>query len=326
MRAARSATLLLCFSVSMGVSIGRADPPVSYTIQNTGTLGTDSSGYGFSSLSQLNEAGVAIGQSEAFSSNGNHLGYRGVVWDGTTLTSIGTLGTDSSGVGSSSLYQINETGVAVGQSQVYSSTGTPLGARGVVWDGTSLTSVGTLGTDSSGFGSSWLSQINEAGVAVGHSDAYSSAGTFLGSRGVVWDGTTLIEMGVHGDLGYTGVLAISESNIAIGYSDDYDSDWNWLGRELWIWDPLYGQRWLSDLIPPDSGWELSSMWFTDIAEDGTAIGYGRRLDGTYQGFVLNPNVSSAVPEPSSLVLAGIGCLGGAMMTRRRNRAAKALSS
>jgi hypothetical protein len=64
-----------------------------------------------------------------------------------------------------------------------------------------------------------------------------------------------------------------------------------------------------------TGWTLTNA--TGISADGlTIVGNGLNADGEVEGWVarLSP---AAVPEPSSVVMAGLGLLGGLGLAARR---------
>src|SRR5271157_592636 len=71
----------------------------------------------------------------------------------------------------------------------------------------------------------------------------------------------------------------------------------------------YGGLDLNRLLPPNSGWILTSA--TAINDSGQIVGYGINPEGVYSGYELTP-VSNQVPEPSVLAffaLAGLGLAG-----------------
>jgi len=66
----------------------------------------------------------------------------------------------------------------------------------------------------------------------------------------------------------------------------------------------YGGLDLNNLLPPSSGWILTSA--TGINNAGQIVGYGINPQGTYSGYLLTPN---QVPEPSVLAIFGLASLG-----------------
>jgi len=79
----------------------------------------------------------------------------------------------------------------------------------------------------------------------------------------------------------------------------------------------YGGLDLNRLLPPNSGWILTSA--TAINDAGQIVGYVINPEGVYSGYELTP-VSSQVPEPSVLAFFGLVGLGlAAQKVTRRNR-------
>ncbi|MGZ8945643.1 MAG: PxKF domain-containing protein [Methylococcaceae bacterium] len=168
------------------------------TPTNLGTLSTDRSGFGGSQAVQINDSGVAVGFSYIFGIGYDEmsgeefdswLGPRSVRWGTgeTTPTNLGTLGTDSNGYGYAIAKQINNVGIVIGDSELYDN-GVYKGYRAVRWDAnaTMPTNLGTLGTDESGYGYSYASDINDSGIVVGQSVYYDLNPGFVDSRAVSW--------------------------------------------------------------------------------------------------------------------------------------------
>jgi hypothetical protein len=100
----------------------------------------------------------------------------------------------------------------------------------VRWDasGTAATELGILGTDPSGNSFSWLTDLNNAGIAVGRVTLYNGSGMSLGDRAVMWgldgaavDLNTLIDPASGWTL--TGACGISDTGWIAGYGN-YDPD------------------------------------------------------------------------------------------------------
>jgi hypothetical protein len=150
-----------------------------------GNLGTDPSGYTFSSAQAVNDAGTAVGYAQKYDASGAYLGTRPVRWnaEGTAATELGTLGTDLSGYTAGSALDINSAGTIVGTASIFDPAGAAAGERAVRWDasGTAATVLGNL----PGFNYTTTQDINDTGIAVGSVESYH-AGNVLAEAAVYW--------------------------------------------------------------------------------------------------------------------------------------------
>lgn len=80
--------------------------------------------------------------------------------------------------------------------------------------------------------------------------------------------------------------------------------------------PFYGGVDLNTLLPPKSGWILTSA--TGINDAGQIVGYGINPSGKYSGYELTP-AGNQVPEPSVLAFFGMVCAGMAVRAAARRR-------
>ena len=162
---------------------------------STGTAATELESLGFSSsgnteahVTGINGADTVVGFIRKFEA-GSDVGYRAVRWDGGGIaaTELGNLGVNPSGPTSTLAYALNNAGTAVGTAEKFEA-GLNVGSRAVRWDGlgTAATELGNLGVSLGGFTSSVARAVNEAGAAVGWSQAYDGLGTDLGQRAVYW--------------------------------------------------------------------------------------------------------------------------------------------
>lgn len=93
-------------------------------------------GYGSSTASSINDAGVVVGSSMEFIAAGTAItGTQAVMWQpgSTTPTILAGLGTNSSGSAQNVANAINSTGQIVGTVTKYNSSNVSLGTRAVVW-------------------------------------------------------------------------------------------------------------------------------------------------------------------------------------------------
>lgn len=197
-----------------------------------------------------------------------------------TLHDLGTLGGTNSFGG-----RINASGqitgfaeTAGGQRSAFLWTPTtPNGASGAMID------LGTLGgAYSQGFG------INASGEVAGVS---FTADGYL--HGFIYDGT------MH-DLGTLGGNESNAQDInASGQVTGWASTEGDVISHAIVYDTVQGMVDLNSLIHPQSGWELTNG--SAINDSGQITGFGT-LNGETHAFLLTP----IVPEPSSLVLAGVG--------------------
>ncbi|RUL85281.1 HAF repeat-containing PEP-CTERM protein [Tautonia sociabilis] len=115
----------------------------------------------------------------------------------------------------------------------------------------------------------------------------------------------------------------ADGSIVVGYGTTS------LGQEAFYWDPVLGMRSLRQVLIDEfglgaalSGWQLVTA--TGISANGEVIvGSGYNPDGYLEAWIARLGIAGgAVPEPSSLALAGLGVLGmlGAASWRRRSRA------
>ena len=316
------------------------------TAGELGNLGTSSGGVTDTVASAINDAGTVVGYAQKFD-GGADRGYRAVRWDASSAAAIelGHLGTNSSGVTNSSAQAINIAGTIVGHAERYSGN-TYLGMRAVRWDSTTTvaTELGHLGTDSTGFTTTEVYDINEAGTAIGLAPKYSG-NTLLGKRVVRWDASTTAatELGTLG-IAKTRYFAyeINNAGMSVGYADTLIGDPGEPGEELRavLWNLDGNAIDLNTLIDPASGWRLEKA--LGISDTNCVRGLGvfdpdgpGGQFGYYRLFLMD--VSSLVPEPGSLMLLGIAVVAlsrqpgsalrrrGCMATRRRRCCATPLA-
>lgn len=268
-----------------GVLVGSADYRAVIWNGSTPTI------LGPGSANSVNSSGQVVGTS------GPPGSMHATLWDGSSATDLGTLGGSSSGANS-----INDKGQIVGSS---TPTGDPiafLGFGGVgfstsfatLWDGTSITNLGTLGG-----GISWASNINNAGQIVGTSYL---AGNAI-KHATLWNGAVATDLGsLSGVDSYA--YDINDTGQIVGTDQ---------GRAT-LWDGTVGTD-LNSLLDEsfrNDGWYLYSA--NAINDSGVIVGSARNgLTGQIQPYMLSPNL---IPEPKTYLLFLTGLL---MLAIARNR-------
>lgn len=123
----------------------------------------------------INDAGVAVGYDLKFTASGGFLGYRAVRWEAgaTTATELGNLGTGNSSA-SVEAVAINNSGVTIGNADVFNGGSFPLASHAVRWDPGSTAAIElTPLSPTSSFGTvstTAAEAINSQGLIVGYSE------------------------------------------------------------------------------------------------------------------------------------------------------------
>ena len=117
-----------------------------------------------------------------------------------TITGLGNLGTDSSGIGSSGARAINNSGQVVGSSDVVNASGHRQGSDAFLYSNGRMTDLGNLGTDGNGFFGSEAYGINNAGQVVGNSlvAADNTVGSDLGQDAFLYNNGRMLDLGNFG--------------------------------------------------------------------------------------------------------------------------------
>jgi hypothetical protein len=235
----------------------------------------------------INDPGVAVGYSSILI-NGNNGGNRPVRWDPANVdgnnnvnpTILSPEGVNENNVGNAYVWDINNSGTAIGTSLAYDSLHRYYGMRAVRWDAgaTTPTELDILAPYPPDLVSSnnFAYKINAGGTIVGIAEKYDNAGNSLGIRPARWaaGGHTVTELGLLGTdaTGHAEGVAndINDSGVAVGEVRNYNSAGN--PQVAVYWGPNGAAVDLNSLIDPSLGWQLVEA--RHISNTGWITGWG----------------------------------------------------
>ena len=236
---------------------------VNGTLTNLGTLG----GGDYSIANGINNSGTVVG--EASTTNGHDHAF---AYANGTMKDLGDLGG-----GSSSAADINAAGVIVGQSSTTNGS-----THGFVYANGVMTDVGTIGGT---YSTAYL--INSNGQVAGLGYTLNNAQT----HGFFYNGT-ITDLGDLGG-GYSAAKAINNQGVVVGLSKTAGGIYHAF---------IYQNGQMTDLntlLPPNSGWTLSSAEF--INDSGRIVGYGI-YSGAFEWFILD--LASSTSNSTPVAVAG----------------------
>ena len=335
----------------LGIMSGPDSGP--YDLNNVGQVVGYTNGHGFlysgGTMQELPLAPVGINDAGQIVGNVSYSPHA-FLYSGGTMHDLGTLAGPGREPTGSRAYAINNAGQVTGASGAYYAPysdetnihaflysggtmhdlGSPGGARsysiglsindhGVVVGNATLSTHGTI--------VAYVSSLNggpSGGVTLGgtRSGAYgiNNAGQIVGWSALPGDTTQHAFLvnggtgeGMH-DLGTLGpgggsslAYAINDAGQIVGYADLPGH----AGRHAFLYSGGR-MRDLNDLVLPGSGWTLTLA--RDINASGQILGTGINPNGETHGFLLTP-----VPEPSAVVLGGLGLVGLLVVAARGRR-------
>jgi probable HAF family extracellular repeat protein len=270
----------------------------------------------------INDRNQAVGMSSTSGDAATHA----TLWNGRRATDLGTLGGSYS-----SASDINNRGAVVGYSGLAGDTA----SRATLWSGNRKIDLGTLGGTSSS-----AQAINEAGLVVGASDLAGDAA----QHATLWRGDQALDLGALPGHAYSGAHGINSHGQVVGYSaaplggrptatlwdDGSIIDLNTLvgsGENGFL---LYEANDINDrgqiaATGQNSAFETRAYLLTptftarsatELLATATLV---KAVDGTDGGAMLAGSATAAeataVPEPGSMMLAGMGIM--AMLAWRR---------
>ncbi|HAX78748.1 MAG TPA: hypothetical protein DCY88_23680 [Cyanobacteria bacterium UBA11372] len=261
---------------------------------------------GCNSANAINNSGQVVG-SILRTESGTLRPYPFLWEKNTGMVYLGTLG-----VNYGSANAINDLGQVVG-----SSTTADGQNRAFLWEKNSgMINLGTLGGyyDSYGYPIDYSSAtaINDYGQVVGSSTTADGQ-----NRAFFWDNSNgMIDLGSLGG-NSSDAKAINNLGQVIGYSTTANGQ-----NRPFFWDKSSGMSDLNDLVSP-AGWIINTI--AGINNAGQIVGNGL-YNGQYRAFVLTPNTSKSVPEPSSaLAFLALGAVGAGSLAKRQRQQQEASS-
>ena len=199
----------------------------------------------------LNDLGVTVGTGlfDFF------LPSEPVMWiDPATPVRLGTLMPDGGG----EALGINDAGWVVGKASTFDGLG--VWDHGFVWDGLTMTDLGTFGGPT---GFSAANDINSSNKAVGYAENRPAAQ----SRAFVYHAGTMVDLGALHGYPNSEARAINDAGRIVGWSNSTDL---FSHAVMWEGGAIHD---LNDLVlPVTHGWKLVSA--EDISDTGYIVGFG----------------------------------------------------
>jgi hypothetical protein len=192
---------------------------------------------------------------------------------------------------SSSGYQLNETGQAIGEARRFNGGSTDLGSSAWLYDGTTTRKVSPTGgvfTGEDGDELSLVLVLNNAGHVSGLAAQFESgSGAFAGFTGWLYDGASTFDVGFTDDehtrddgLRYSVGYRPNEAGQLSGFSSRYNHGNAWLGSSAWHCDGATTRNiGLTDAEHTRNDDYKDSSAYGWLNEAGQEIGYSSRFNG-----------------------------------------------
>jgi probable HAF family extracellular repeat protein len=224
-----------------------------------------------------------LGQIAGWSSSGL-ADYDPTLWDGADVINLGTLGTQPARP-----YAVNNSGQIIGQ------LGAPPAGPSIVWENGSISQIGTLGP----FGAT-ATDNNSLGEATGTSWVTGPGGFFALSHPFLYrSGEPLQDLGTLdcpiGMVAFGNGYGLNDNSQVVGSVGCVSDPPGNMFVSAAIWNPGAGWERLNDLIPPDSGWNLTSARAINNKGQIVGVGYSASSHNLLRGFLLTPD---SPPIPS----------------------------
>jgi hypothetical protein len=255
-------------------------------------------GFRFSRIWGMNEAGHVAGDANRYAAGGSGLGRTAWLYNGTATLNIGL--TDAEHTRSTDGYResflkarfLNDAGQVTGASNRYGAGGAFVGRTAWLFDGSGTLNVGltdaehTRSTDGTRISDAQF--LNQAGQVAGSANRYDGTGTDIGRTAWLYDGTGTLNIGftdsehTRSTDGYrnSSVLFLNESGQVAGTAYRYSAGGTYTGTSSWIYD---GSDTLNIGLTDfehttGSGTRVSTVSFFN--EAGQAAGYASRFSGS----------------------------------------------
>jgi probable HAF family extracellular repeat protein len=156
--------------------------------------------------------------------------------------------------------------------------------------------------------------INDSGQVVGES--WTST---LQSHAFFYDNGTMTDLGILPGGVRSEAYGINDAGQIVGNS--FNIAWSDFATRAFLFEngTMYN---LNDLIDPNSGWLITDARAINNHGQIAASGYNPAVGSC--ALLLTP--FSAVPEPSSIIMFGVGAIGAIGMKLRRSRLARRVSA